>query len=114
MRERLDDNHSALNMPPVDATPQWEFDLQEDEERHEAAQQLMSTSKDGKTVEDRVVRREDREAYLRILRLQGPSKAWTNEDQERRKRMMQANLTKLKEWTASGRIICLKMEVSTF
>ncbi|KAL7994504.1 hypothetical protein Plhal703r1_c53g0159011 [Plasmopara halstedii] len=95
MRERLDDVHSILNMPPVVAIPQWEFDLQEDEEGHEAAQQLMSTSQDGKTVKDR-------------------GKTWTNEDQERRKRMMQANLTKLKEWTASGRIIGLKMEVSKF
>ncbi|KAL8015009.1 hypothetical protein Plhal710r2_c032g0118081 [Plasmopara halstedii] len=52
MCERMDDVHSILNMPPVDASPQWEFDLQEDEERHEAAQQLMSTSQDGTTVED--------------------------------------------------------------
>ncbi|KAL7685430.1 hypothetical protein Plhal304r1_c031g0101611 [Plasmopara halstedii] len=97
MRERLDDVHSILNMPPVDATPQWEFDLQEEEERHEAAQQLMSTSQDEMTVEDRVVRREDREAYPRILGLQGRRKTWTNEDQEQRKRMMEANLTKMKK-----------------
>ncbi|CEG39077.1 uncharacterized protein PHALS_09139 [Plasmopara halstedii] len=70
----------------------------------------MSTSQDGKTVEDRVVRRKDREAYLRFLGLQGPRKTWPNEDQERRK----SDLTKLKKWTASGRINGLKMEVSKF
>ncbi|KAL8001101.1 hypothetical protein Plhal703r1_c19g0084841 [Plasmopara halstedii] len=57
----------------------------------------MSTSQDGKTVEDGVAQ-----------------ESWTNEDQERRKRKMQANPTKLKEWTASGRINGLKMEVSKF